>query len=1261
MHAPLPMHNTNRAAKAASAAAALVLALGAGAGTARADGALSDYQAVPPLITNLGAGDKPNVLVVLDNSNSMDENEFGQAVGSNNASSKSEVARGAVKSLVSTFNGKIRMGLMAYQQSAMTKYQLHNAFYDVSFDPANYDTTFTGSRDSLTKRFKEIKPSSSEYLYYNVALPFYAGSSQGVAFCYSNTADFDNGSETYPGGPWDRYRCYRTKTGASNTLPASDGSDAGTYGWGTYFNSYTFNPTDSDLAQGIYDFGRYMAWKPVGDTWFANTSPGKGYLHIPIADLDTAQASKLNTKLGTSQFASNQPTNASYPLQNAGLTPLAGTLDTAYRYFTGGTLDATEGGPAPEIPRNVCGAKDFVILVTDGLPSTDISGNPYASTRAGIDDVSAKAATLNSNGVKVYVVGFALPATVDPTLLDQIATAGGTTSAYLASDPASLSESLNAIFQDIMTRTSAASNAAVVANNNAGEGALYQALYNPSVSRTNPVTGVNSTVSWTGSLHTVFVDTYGKLREDGNGNKRLDDYTVDKIITFNYVAADQRTKVRRYNSTSATTPAGLTVAEEVEIDALRPVWNARDQLSELDNSNIKMQRGYGTVISNAGPSRYIFTWIDNDPAGTAGVVDSSEILNFTSAGGSGNFSSSNYRYLSVGSWSIAKDVIDFIRGYEGISGYRSRTIDFDGDGTDEVWRLGDIVHSTPAVVGIPNDGYDLLYGDTTYTAFRNHYKDRRQVAYVGANDGMLHAFNGGFWDNENKRYLTTLTTETAHPLGSELWAYVPQAALPHLKWLTDTNYPHVYYVDGPPQVFDANIFPVDSDHPGGWGTILVVGMRFGGGSFTVDSDGDGTVGSATDKTLTSSYIVMDVTNPEVPPTLIAEITAPELGFTTSKPSLVKARAPSASGSWTSPTSNQWYLVFGSGPDVLNTAQSTRTSKLFAYRLNYGSRGFVSGFGPKDLGVANAFVGDIAAADWNFDFIDDGVYFGTVAGSTSAPTGKLQRYRLDVTSLSNVWAAATVSDLIAPGQPFISAPLFANDPTGRNWVYAGTGRLFATGDNTSESQQTFYGVKEPVDTSGTNTWASVSLSDLRDSTAIEVYSDGSITPTTLTDKSGDPVDTFNKLKADVATRDGWKIDFIAPGSGTPSTRNVSAATRLAENVIFTSYRPDPDICRPEGTSALWAVNYLTGTASPFAPLGESVTIVKSDGTYAATKTIDLGLGLASTPIIHRGAGVSGTPSRATLFTQTSTGEVQSTDIKIQDISSGRQSWREVEIK
>ncbi len=121
------------------------------------------------------------------------------------------------------------------------------------------------------------------------------------------------------------------------------------------------------------------------------------------------------------------------------------------------------------------------------------------------------------------------------------------------------------------------------------------------------------------------------------------------------------------------------------------------------------------------------------------------------------------------------------------------------------------------MVDAPTQRYDLIYGDVSYTAFVQQYKDRRQVAYVGANDGMLHAFNAGYYHRgddpsttnktEHGWFTRTPTDNSGGPLlGEGLWGFIPQELLPHLKWLTEPAYTQVYYVDLAPKVTDARIW-----------------------------------------------------------------------------------------------------------------------------------------------------------------------------------------------------------------------------------------------------------------------------------------------------------------------------------------------------------------------------------------------------------------------------------------------------------------------
>lgn len=468
-------------------------------------------QTVTPLALSqiplfVSTGTKANVLLILDNSNSMDEDASGSAVGSDSPNSKSEISRGVAKSLVATYSGKINMGLMAYRQNANQAYHLHNSPYDASFNSNNYDPNWSGSRAAATKKFRVPNLTSpGDYIYYNVALPFYASSNQGNAFCYSSTANAASNlahpdgfwnSET-SSGPWDSYRCYTAKTGSSDFLPAMNGTGAAGAGYSGSSSNNTFSPTDSDIAQNIYDFGRFLTWNYVGPTWYANSSPGRGYLHVPIKDLDATQANLINTKLGTSQFVTNGPTNSALPLQNAGLTPIEGTLLTARDYFAGTLTSSNEGYRAGCYPLPTSCGKNFVVLVTDGLPSTDKNGNLISNSSTALSDATNAAAALKTAGVETYVVGFALPYGTNPSQLDTIANAGGTGTAYSASNQASLNAALTTIFADILAKSGSA--AAVATNStslNSGS-AIYQAKFDPS--------------DWSGQLLAYLVGTAGSI------------------------------------------------------------------------------------------------------------------------------------------------------------------------------------------------------------------------------------------------------------------------------------------------------------------------------------------------------------------------------------------------------------------------------------------------------------------------------------------------------------------------------------------------------------------------------------------------------------------------------------------------------------------------------------------------------------------------------------------------------------------------------
>ena len=197
-------------------------------------------------------------------------------------------------------------------------------------------------------------------------------------------------------------------------------------------------------------------------------------------------------------------------------TPLAGSMATARQYF--GNQLANYGLPTPI---SLTCQKSFVLLATDGNPTSDMNGNMYplwqqantynratqswtfSQAARDVFDQVTPLRNLSVNGatsdVQTYVVGLgdtlANPASI--ATLNQIANLGGTNQAYLAGDAASLATAFQAISIDITSKTAAAS--AVSLNTGSwGTGThLYQARFNSG--------------DWSGQLISYTVNSDGSL------------------------------------------------------------------------------------------------------------------------------------------------------------------------------------------------------------------------------------------------------------------------------------------------------------------------------------------------------------------------------------------------------------------------------------------------------------------------------------------------------------------------------------------------------------------------------------------------------------------------------------------------------------------------------------------------------------------------------------------------------------------------------
>ena len=118
--------------------------------------------------------------------------------------------------------------------------------------------------------------------------------------------------------------------------------------------------------------------------------------------------------------------------------------------------------------------------------------------------------------------------------------------------------------------------------------------------------------------------------------------------------------------------------------------------------------------------------------------------------------------------------------------------------------LGDIVNSTPLYVKAPDYGYGAM--STIGQSYASYVASRRSgtvaTVYVGANDGMFHAFDAA--------------------TGVERFAYVPRGVYPTLANLLNPGYEHNYYVDGPVTAGDW--------HNGSSWQSIVIGTTGAGGA-----------------------------------------------------------------------------------------------------------------------------------------------------------------------------------------------------------------------------------------------------------------------------------------------------------------------------------------------------------------------------------------------------------------------------------------------
>ena len=446
--------------------------------------------------------------------------------------------------------------------------------------------------------------------------------------------------------------------------------------------------------------------------------------------------------------------------------------------------------------------------------------------------------------------------------------------------------------------------------------------------------------------------------------------------------------------------------------------------------------------------------------------------------------------------------------------------------------LGDIVNGSPIKGPSAGGGYERLPagspGRTSYATYRSigntALNNMRDSLFLGANDGMLHAFD-------------RLT-------GIERFAYVPNSvfSVPRsltgiekkLKMLSDPLYSHRFTVDGPPQIGDGFIGPdlASSD----WTTLLL------------SSTGAGA----------RSVFVMDIKNPKVETGgfsqskvlwEFSEANDPvDMGYVINYPHIARMR------------DGTWVAIFGNGYD-----SASGQAALFIRDLRTGAHvakflvGPVGGNGLSQPNftvnasreVTAIYAGDLKGNLWKFDVDSD------QRGDWKVAFGSLPAY----TPLY----APPAADL--GKQPITVMPEITFHPNGGALLSFGTGKLFETEDtnaanppNVNLGQQALYGIwDKPAETTGFTGNASL----------VQQTANGSLAA--VTDLSGT---TANAV--DWSTKRGWYLNLNSGGERVTVNPQQAKST-----LLVVANKPDSDPCNSGGTSRIFGLDPITGAAPAFA--------------------------------------------------------------------------------
>lgn len=545
--------------------------------------------------------------------------------------------------------------------------------------------------------------------------------------------------------------------------------------------------------------------------------------------------------------------------------------------------------------------------------------------------------------------------------------------------------------------------------------------------------------------------------------------------------------------------------------------------------------------------------------------------------------------------------------------------------------LGAIVNSQAVYEARPNSGWQDIYpvnspeqtagaAGSTYESFVKTNVNRKALVYVGANDGMMHAFDAG--------------------TGKEKWSYVPNALYNNgqLTQLTNPASNLVNTVDDTPIVQDVFLTTDNA-----WHTMLVGGLRLGGrGIYALDVTNTDSISGET----SGNPFMWEFTSAQ----------DPDLGYSYATANIARLRCNVSPCSGTAGAGGTWVVLVTSGyfPQCLPAAGGSTACTDNGFNATDTAAGATTKkSGPTYLWVLNAADGKLIAkiqttagtttyglstpsvVDFGLDQLDDVVVAGDLAGNlwrfdltNPDPTKWAAGVDLLFKTYTSTAACSSTNKVGIGCEPISVMPVAFPDQVNGGVVYVfGTGEYLGASDNTTSSvvtPQHFFGVRD----FGTHFTAA-------DGGSSYPFNESDLNVQTMTQASGLRSLTYSPTTSVTHSR-GWQIALSI--SGIAGERDSTTATPLFSSgvAILTSLIPgqNTDPCQPGRSGAAIAVNASTGGPPIPSATGATTGVVGSTVTNPpATGTISVISGLGGGVIIlpGMGTGPAGAPPEFTGLT------------------------------